>query len=219
MFPLSLSSGWPGRLLLPLLAVLAGTSAPAFSHPHAFIDASVEIVFDPDGQLSAIHQRWAFDTTFGDAVRLQGDSNHDRTLDEAELVAVADYLARGFAPYDFYTHVVVDGASVPLGTPTEMRASVEDYRLHYEFTIPVVTPVAIEKGAGIDIADFEINFAVAWVSPPLSAVNLPPGCVLARRDRADGDPALAALLAQSGVHTLEPDPAAGYDVRAVIGCF
>jgi tRNA threonylcarbamoyladenosine biosynthesis protein TsaE len=199
-----------------LVACLGGG---ALAHPHAFIDASVEVVFDAEGRLSAIHQMWAFDNAFGDVLRLQGDANGDARLDESELDAVEGFLATGFAPFDYYTRVVVDGALLALGAPMEAQASVQDYRLHYEFTIPLAEPVTIQSGAGIDIADFDLNFGLVWVSPPLEAVNLPAGCSLARRDREPGEPRLQALLLQPGIHSLEPDPAAGYAVRAVIGCF
>lgn len=202
-----------------LVAFVAMTSGQASAHPHSFIDASVEVVFDADGKLSAVHQKWTFDNEFGDALRVRGDVNQDQALDASELGAIGDSLARGFAPYHHYTHVVVDGVAVALGAATDAEVSLEDYRLHYEFTMPLATPAAIESGAGIDIADFDVNFAVAWVSPPLRAVNLPPGCSLIRRDREPDDPAFQTLLARSGVHSLEPDPAAGYPVRAVIGCF
>ncbi len=200
------------------VATLAGLPPTADAHPHAFIDASLTVIFDEARRLTGVHEEWAFDNDFGDSLRLQADANRDEKLDDAELRSLADLIARTLAPYGFYTQVVAGGERVGLGAPDDLAARVEDYRVRVGFTLPIAEPIAVDA-AGIDVYDGELNFAVSWVSPPLEAVNLPAGCRLVRRDRIADDPAARALVSATGTGAaLTPDAAEGYPVRAVLAC-
>lgn len=208
------------RLRTVHLACLLAAAVPvsAAAHPHAFIDASLTAIFDNEGRLTGVHEEWAFDNGLGDSLRLQADTNRDEALDEAELKGLSDLIRRTLGPYGFYTQVVTGGQAVALGEPVELVARVEHYRVKVGFTLPLVEPVAT-RGAGIDVFDSELNFAIAFVSPPVQAVNLPAGCTLIRRDRIPGDPAWQAFMTGEGSSAaVTPDPAQGSEVRAILRC-
>ena len=70
------------RISLALVAALATTSL-AEAHPHIFVDARSEIVFDPEGRISAVRQIWQFDEAFT-AYAIQGlDADDEDALEEA----------------------------------------------------------------------------------------------------------------------------------------
>src|SRR5690606_5601131 len=70
-------------ILAALVLVLAATAARA--HPHVFIDARAEIVFDAEGRVAAIRHVWQFDEGFSIYATQGLDEDGDGKLSDAEL--------------------------------------------------------------------------------------------------------------------------------------
>ncbi len=75
------------QTILPI-AILSLLPAPAFAHPHIFIDAKFEVVAAPDGSISELRNVWRFDEVFSSSVLLDFDKTGNLTLDASELKAV-----------------------------------------------------------------------------------------------------------------------------------
>ena len=53
----------PQRLTLSLLALLLG-AGPAAAHPHVWVTAHEDVIFQPDGKIAAIRNSWIFDDMY-----------------------------------------------------------------------------------------------------------------------------------------------------------
>lgn len=81
--------------LLPYQKVMA--------HPHMFVQARAELVFDDDGYLTHIRHRWLFDDLYT-AYAVQGlDANKNGILEESELAELAERNIHGLEEFGYFT--------------------------------------------------------------------------------------------------------------------
>ncbi|PWL01980.1 ABC-type uncharacterized transport system substrate-binding protein [Hallerella porci] len=64
-----------------LLFALAGI---AFAHPHIFIDATTDVIFN-ETEFVGVQNSWTFDPIYSQAMFATGDKNGDGKIDESEL--------------------------------------------------------------------------------------------------------------------------------------
>ncbi len=128
---------WP-LALLPLL--LLGKADPAAAHPHVWITNVSTFVFE-DRQVVGVRQRWTFDEFFGSFVIEEHDQDGDGTFDPAETAALREGAFDNLREFDYFTHLRVDGASLPLREIEAFEARIEDGVLVYEFMLPLPAPV------------------------------------------------------------------------------
>ena len=87
--------------------LLVAAALPAAAHPHVFVDAKAEIVFDKAGRMTAVRHIWQFDEAFT-AFAIQGlDANNDGKLSDAELQPLAKVNVDSLKEYDFFTYLTV----------------------------------------------------------------------------------------------------------------
>ena len=106
-----------------LLLALAVVRAEA--HPHVFVDAKTELVFDQTGRMEAIRNIWQFDEAFS-AYAVEGlDADSDGKLSDAELKPLADVNVKSLkefelgsvGPIDLRSESAASGERVPLVLP------------------------------------------------------------------------------------------------------
>ena len=195
-----------GIAVAGILAVaLAG---PAAAHPHVFVDARSEIVFDKAGEITAIHHIWQFDEAFT-AFAIQGlDANGDGKLSDAELAPLAKVNIDSLKDYDFFTWLRQGKRSYPFVTPTEYWLQFNDGRLTLFFTLPLKKPVAIHGKATLEV--FDPEYFVAFTFPehkPVTMIDAPPGCTARYHPPQLLDAKTMAELAAvpASQHDLPPD--------------
>lgn len=121
-----------------LAGLLAGT-APALAHPHMFVDAGLQLIFDPDGRLAALRIVWAYDSyssllTFEDMAL---DPDYDGVLTEAELDRLRGFDGNWIEGYDGDIVAVQDGARLALGPPGDWTVTVDEGRIVSSHLRPV----------------------------------------------------------------------------------
>lgn len=204
----------PAMLLAaPLLA-----STPALAHPHIFVDAAARIVFDPQGNLARIENRWTFDEAFS-SWQTQGlDTDGNGVTSSAEMQELADENLLGLAEYGFYTYAGVGEANVDFAASGKPRFVFENGRSTLTFA---VAPRAAYRVAGrLEIAINDPEYYVAITFADAAAVTLvdaPHGCSM----HLDPPQTMSDVLAEQlsalppDVTTLPPDLAAA--LRGVQG--
>ncbi|SMR84070.1 ABC-type uncharacterized transport system, substrate-binding protein [Aliiroseovarius halocynthiae] len=111
--------------------MIAATAVPLASHPHVFIDAGANLIFDDAGQLAAVRVFWAYDEFYSMLLIEDNglDTDGDGTPEQAALDAYAgkdvDWDA-GF-PGDLYLQN--EGADVGLSGPVEHGMRYEEGRV------------------------------------------------------------------------------------------
>ncbi|MCW2306040.1 HoxN/HupN/NixA family nickel/cobalt transporter [Rhodobium gokarnense] len=90
-------------LLIAIAASLVALARPALAHPHVFIEAKAEIVYDGKGNVVAIRHHWRFDDAFS-AFAIQGlDTNGDGEYTREELADLADVNVNSLKDWGYFT--------------------------------------------------------------------------------------------------------------------
>src|SRR5690348_12685207 len=93
---------WPVRTGAAVLLAVSWMS-PVCAHPHVFVDARAEILFDGQGRMTAIRHVWEFDRAFS-AFASQGlDKDGDGVLSAKELAPLAKTNVTSLNYYGFFT--------------------------------------------------------------------------------------------------------------------
>ena len=166
-----------------IVKCLAVLSAPIFvpaiaaAHPHVFIDARSEIVFDNHGEMSAVRNIWQFDEAFT-AYAVQGlDADGDGQLSDAELAPLAKVNVESLQEFDFFTFLTVDDESYAFVPPDEYWLEFYGGKLTLFFTLPLEAPVAVGGEATLEIFDPEYFVAFFFTEDvPISLVGAPAAC-------------------------------------------
>ena len=195
-----------GCRLLFLAAVLLPTSALA--HPHVFVDATVEIVFDTAGKMTAVRNIWQFDDAFSEYA-IQGlDKDDDGKLSDAELKPLAKVNVDSLKDFDFFTYLTVAKNTATFVPPEEYWLEFHGGRLTLFFTLPLKKPVAVGPKTMLEIFDPEYFVAFEFAKTnPVKLDGAPAGCTAVHHPPKALDDATMAILAQipADQHDLPPD--------------
>jgi len=175
----------------------------AEAHPHVWVDAASEILFDASGRIQGVRHHWRFDEGFS-AFAAQGlDEDGDGALTREELQPLAQVNVESLSEYDFFTFLNEgsgeSGGAAKFGAPESYWLEQMDGRLVLHFTLPLADPIAPKGAVTLDVYDPE--YFVAFSLPSEEAVRLtdaPSGCRLSVSLAKELDPTAQDMLAQIG---------------------
>ena len=164
------------------LAAVAGAclaAGPAAAHPHVYVTARSEIVYGPDGRMTAVRHAWTFDDMFS-SMAVQGlDLNGDGTYTREELAPLAEVNVTSLEEFKFFTFGKVGDKRVTFDKPRDYWLDrLPDGRLLLHFTLPVKEGAA-EKGAPFRVEVYDPTYFVAFEfakEHPAKVVDAPAGC-------------------------------------------
>ncbi|HZP18570.1 MAG TPA: DUF1007 family protein [Bauldia sp.] len=192
---------------LAVLASLAGV-ADVSAHPHVFVDAKAELVFDRSGAITAVRNIWQFDQAFTEYA-IQGlDANNDGKLSDDELKPLADINVKSLKEYAFFTYLTAGDTEARFEPPKEYWLEFHGGRLTLFFTLPIEKPFAVTRPATLEVFDPEYFVAFDFVKDrPLTLDAAPARCRAAFHPPAELDAQTMATLASIPVdqHDLPPD--------------
>lgn len=156
-------------LLIPL--------ATALAHPHVFVDAKAELLFDTQGRLTGIRHVWTFDPAFS-AFAVQGlDKNHDGKLSADELAPLAKTNVTSLNRYSFFTILTVDGKKIPLKFPDVYFLRWQGNHLTLFYQLSLKQPIAVRGKATLEVYDPEYFVAFTFEKKdPVMLFQPPAGC-------------------------------------------
>jgi len=120
------------RILPGALALLLGLAAgPVQAHPHVFIDAGLEFVFDAEGRLAAVQVVWVYDEFYSlMAVADYGmDQAFSGELTSAERVELARIYSSWVPEFEGDFYLRAGGAPVALSGPLDTVADLREGRI------------------------------------------------------------------------------------------
>jgi ABC-type uncharacterized transport system substrate-binding protein len=210
------------RIAAAAMAALSLTVAGASAHPHVWVTMRSQVIFAPDGTITAVRHAWTFDDMFT-AFALQGIESKKRGVyTREELAPLAKTNVESLKEFEYFTAAKIDGKSVEFSDPTG------DYHLDYKnevltlhMTVPLKKPV---KARNVSIEVYDPSYFVDFSFEKDNAVTLvgaPAGCKLALGRPEEMDPGLAAKLFQMAPdQKLDPSQFLGaqFANRIIVSC-
>lgn len=185
------------RIAAALLFVLAviGTAQIARAHPHVFVDAKAEIVFDGDGRIESVRNIWRFDEAFSAYATFGLDENEDGELSPDELAPLAKVNVEALAEFDFFTYLEFGETIADFTPPTEYFLTYDGVHLTLYYTLPLAAPLAAVTPAKLDVFDPEYFVAFDFVDDePARLVDAPDGCTVEYHPPGELDAQTMAIL-------------------------
>ncbi len=176
-------------LTLAVLAGLVAVPGKAFAHPHVWVTMHSDLLYAPDGSVTAIRHAWTFDDMFS-AFATMGLSKTNGTFARQTLQPLAKINIDTLKDFDYFTYAKIDGKRMK----DAFSQPLADYWLYYDpkttlltlhFTLPFKTPVKA-KALQIEVYDptFFIDFAMAK-DDPVTLVGAPAQCKTATQKPPD----------------------------------
>jgi ABC-type uncharacterized transport system substrate-binding protein len=171
--------------LVAVAAILVGAN-PAAAHPHVWVTAASELIYGPNGSVTAIRHAWTFDDMFS-TYALQGtESKKKGVYTREELAPLAQTNVESLKEYGFFTFAKVGSQKQPFLAPTDYFLEYRDSALVLHFTLPFKTQVKA-KQLVVEIFDpsYFVDFALQK-HDPVRLVGAPASCAAAIQRPSDG---------------------------------
>lgn len=161
------------KIFPAILAALSLGLCPfaAQAHPHVFIDASHELLFDGQGRLTAVRSTWKYDEMFTLLMVEDGDydKNGNGQIDADEMDGFRLWDANWPADYEGDMVLTVPDrpdAPIALGPPHDWAADWQDGRAVSIHTRSLETP--LDMSGGLLLRAYEPDYFAAYtiVAPP-----------------------------------------------------
>ena len=187
------------KVLLALAGLVIVGAEPASAHPHVWVTMKTELVYAPDGSITAVRHAWSFDDMFS-AFALQGiESKKKGQYTREELKPLAQTNVESLKEFDYFTYAKVNGNKVEFAGPqNDYYLDYKDSVLTLHFTLPFKAPV---KASDLDVEIYDETFFVDFSfdekdKEPAKLVGAPAACKLAVKRPGQLDPDLAQRLSQ-----------------------
>jgi ABC-type uncharacterized transport system substrate-binding protein len=195
-------------------------AAPALAHPHVWVVAKSEIVFDEARRFTGIRQSWTFDDAYSAFMTINLDANKDGVPDADKLAELAKTNLASLAEFEFFTHAKANGKPVAFGLPEEPRQTFSEGRLHLEFMLPVKAPFPAPKVMVLTVDDpsFFVAFSLAPGPEAVRMAGPKTGCAL-NVTRPTQVAEVGKQIVPDGVAaSTAPGVVADYTSRAILAC-
>ena len=212
------------RLLAVVLAGLLTLVAPAWAHPHIFIDAKVSVQFDDSGAVVGLKHDWTFDEAFSSWV-IQGlDTNGDRITSPEELQSLADENVQGLGEFEFYTFAGSQDSLLKFQALGDQHMVYENGRVTLSYSLKTERPHPVGQRFELGVYDPDYYVAITFADKSdVTLENAPGSCAVTLDPPKEMDPGVQSRLYALGpdVTELPPDLAAamrGTQGMIVITC-
>ena len=170
----------PGTVRTAALGAVIGlalSASPAAAHPHVWVVVKSDVIYSPDGRISAVRHAWTFDEAYS-SFAVQGlDKNNDGKLSADELAELAQVNVESLHEFDFFTFAKASGAKQDFGKPVDYALDYDKAQLTLSFTLPLKAP-SNRKTFSLEIYDptWFVSFTLADGDDAVKTTGAPAGC-------------------------------------------
>ncbi len=194
--------------VLTTLALFIFAIQQVQAHPHIWIDARSVVVFNADGDVSAIRHEWTFDQAFS-SWSIQGlDTDGDGQISKAEFQSLADENMVGLREYEYYTFAGVGQENVRFSPGPDPHLTYDGARTTLHFTLIPDAPIRVGGLLEIEVSDPEYYASFTFLTDRgVTLENAPDSCVGEVNPPKQIDPAIEQQLFELGpdVTVLPPE--------------
>ncbi len=193
----------------------------AAAHPHVWVTARAQAVFNAKGEIAAIRHTWTFDEMYS-AFVTEGQGQDGQLMTREELAPLAKSNVESLAEFDYFTFAKAAGQNIEFAAPEDYSLEEQkDKRVVLRFTLPLKTPASASKAFSFQV--YDPTYFVAFEMEdqnPVSLAGAQKGCsinVLGANPLAAAD---TKKLSESFFSGLSP----GYDFgvklasRVIVAC-
>jgi ABC-type uncharacterized transport system substrate-binding protein len=159
------------------VAAAMGCAVPAVAHPHVWVEAREQVLFDQAGKVEGIRNDWVFDEMYS-AFAVQGLAKPGALATSAQLAPLAKTNVESLKEFDYFTFAKSDGRKVVFAPPKDYFLEERpDKRVVLHFTLPLATPLKPGRYMSLQVYDptYFVDFELA-AKDPVQLAGAPSGC-------------------------------------------
>lgn len=157
-------------LWVPVCLVLL-MPCPVSAHPHVYVDARVDVVFD-DAGLAGFKVTWVFDEMFSNMIAYDFDTNGNHRFDPGEVEGVRKGAFSNLREFGYFTRIRIGGKPFAVKFVKDFSAMLRDGVMTYVFFIPChVRATAVAKEIRFSMYDDTYYTDIALGSDPVKMVG------------------------------------------------
>ena len=163
------------------ISAMAVSGSPASAHPHVWIEMRSDVVFNDQGQITAVNLMWTFDDAYAQMALDGLDTNGDGVYSPSELDPLTRENIASLKDYGFFTVMRFNGQKQPFGEVPEFGQIWSNDKLQLHMQVPLKAPLDPTKGefvAKIYDPDFFIAMDYAQEEPVSVVGAMPKNCQL-----------------------------------------
>jgi ABC-type uncharacterized transport system substrate-binding protein len=160
-----------------MAAIFLASIQPVSAHPHVWITARSDVIFNEAGLIKAIRNTWVFDEMYS-AFATEGLGKGGKPPTPEELAPLAKTNIDSLAEFDDFTFAKAAGTKVAFGEPIDYTLEARpDKIVVLRFTLPLKTPASAAKAFSLQIYDptYFVAFSLEKTEP-ISLIDAPKGC-------------------------------------------
>ncbi len=198
------------------------TATPALSHPHVWVEAQAQVLFDKSGAMHGIRNTWVFDEMYS-AFAVQGLEKDGKLASPQDLAPLAETNVSSLAEFDYFTYAKTGGQKMKFGKPVDYALEERpDKRVVLRFTLPLAEPMRIKRFMSFQIYDptYFVDFELA-AKDPVALAEPPQGCsqsVLGANPLVVAEGKKVATGFDSGLQPPSDDFALKMASRVIVAC-
>ena len=145
-------------------ALTAVSATAAFSHPHVFAEARMEVMLGDRGTVDELRHVWRFDELFSSTVLLEFDANANLKLEPDELAEVGRIVHASLADFDYYTSIIHNGRDVGVLAPDAIHVDFQDGQLLMFFAVRPEGGLPLDGSMSFGVYDPTMYTAIDFIN-------------------------------------------------------
>jgi ABC-type uncharacterized transport system substrate-binding protein len=206
---------------LTALAFLALASGAARAHPHVFVAAKAEVIFDGKGNVIGVNHVWTFDESYSAFATMGFPKASDGKLEPEKLAELAKVNVESLVDFAYFTEAKAAGRKVEFAAPQNYRLEHHNNALTLFMTLPLKRP-APGRTFSLDVGDptYFVAFAFDEAQDAVVLAQAPTGCTVSVRRPKEGDLSNFSKLSDQMFQALtnKSEVADAFSNRAIIAC-
>lgn len=208
-----------------LMGLGAMLPAMAQAHPHVFVDATVEVIFDAQGRAEALRIGWTYDEFFSMLIveDRELDPDYDAVLTPEAVAQLAGFDMQWDPGFPGDTYALMNGAELALSRPEAWTASYDGGKITSTHLRRFTEPVAVAE-VPLTVQVYDPGFYTAYAIMGKTVLTGRTDCTaqVFEPDRDAADEALLAALAEvaadADLEMTYPEIGAAYAEESRITC-